>query len=73
MLNKCLKVLKLETILVDLVQAGARNDSKITMLIHRILAKLWFPREVGFQRKVNKWLVVFLSPTLDSKFLPPKV
>ena len=34
------KALKLATILDDLVQGGARNASKITMLIHKIQARL---------------------------------
>ena len=55
------KVLKLVTIFNDLVQVGARNASKITMLVHKIQARLWSHQEEVFLHKVSKWWVAFSS------------
>ena len=61
------RVLTLVTILDGLVQDGAKNASKITMLVHKIQAKLWSRQEEVFLHKVSKWWVAFSSLITDSQ------
>ena len=71
--SKAHKVLTLVTILDGLVQDGAKSASKITMLVHKIQAKLWSHQEEVFLHRVSKWLVAFSSLITDSKCHKPKV
>ena len=65
--SRGLKVLTLATTLDGQVQVGARNASKITMLIHKIQARLWSHLEVVFLLKASKWWVAFSSLITDSQ------
>ena len=67
------KVLKLATIFNDLVQVGARNASKITMLVHKTQARLWSHQEEVFLHKVSKWWVAFSNLITDNLYHKLKV